>query len=443
MADVRSALPVRTLPGVVPLDLGRRAPAAFAAEWTDFGRPFTAAHPGYAWIKPALLPVLVPQSTADALYRATQQALAAVGAVVRRRMRRQPADTLRALGYDPAQTAWLSGLAETIELESTSAFARADFVLGAEGARLVELNVGPTVGGLGILDRYAEAFDATVARLEPAWAGRLRTDRPGEAWARCLHRFASATATPGRPVRMALVVADDERAVPHPYEAAHFLRAEGIEAQVVPVGDVRFDGAVDLVYGCFTFDQFTDERHRAFTDSALAAQAAGGPSYLSAPLFTLLGNKKTLAWAAEELPAQVAETDDADAGALDRARAHPERYVLKPALGYGGKGVVIGATATREQWHAALESARHAPAAYVLQRYVPPVPLRMPTPSVPTGYDIGIGCIVFGGEPAGLLVRHVAGGSAGPINVAQGATFGGACVLPDDEVATWINGGTP
>jgi len=413
---------------------------------------FLAHHPGYARVRPALSPLVLPQDTADAVWAATRDSLRVLTSVLRYRLRVAPEKTLEALGYSGTQATWLRSMHTPANLALASAFARADFVLGVEGPRLVEMNVGPTVGGLGILDRYAEEFESVAADVTNCFGVRPPALlRPGRAWARCLLKIAGPRLGDRRRARLALVVADDEVDVPHPHEAARYLRREGIEAEVVKVNEIHLDGTatrtahgpVDLVYGCFTFDQFSTVRYRRFVDAALAAEAAGGPRYLSPPLFTLLGNKALLALAteggdeAQSLPLLVARTVIASGVALDRAHEDRDRLVLKPAVGYGGKDVVIGRQCSPDLWSAALARIVAEGRRHVLQEYVAPSPVDFSSDRGPASYEIGLGCLCLGGRLGGFLVRHVPTGSTGPINVSRGATFSGACVLPKAELARW------
>jgi hypothetical protein len=359
---------------------------------TDLAARFAAAHPGYAKVRPAPEPVEVSADVAGAMWDTTRNTVE----LLRDR-------ALDALGCYPAGEAeWLRGMADPDTLRLCTTFARADFVLGPDGPRLVEVNVGPTIGGMGILDRYAEVL------------GHDDLPRPVRVWARALRALAGRE----RP-DVVFVAADEETGVPHPYETAHFLAAEGIEARVE---GTAWRGQADLVYGCFTYDQVAGPPYRDFVERAMATY----PVYVAPPAFTLPGNKTLLAGIDDEL---VARTWVAQGAMLAEAARHPERYVLKPAVGYGGRGVVIGAKSRPAVWDAALDGVRDDDHRWVLQSYVPPHPVTMSTSDGPVAHEIGLGCIFVAGEPGGLLFRQVPVGSAGTANVARGALFGGARVV--------------
>jgi glutathionylspermidine synthase len=92
-------------------------------------------------------------------------------------------------------------------------------------------------------------------------------------------------------------------------------------------------------------------------------------------------------------------------GWLDRARARPEDWVIKPVLGRYSGGVVPGALASREEWHAALEAAAESPGGHVLQAYVPPRRRWLPAPGGPRAGYVNWGVYLADGEWAGLCPR--------------------------------------
>ncbi len=417
---------------------------AFASIYRETPRRFLAQHSGYSRIRPAFLPMVVPGETARAMREATVDCLRAVTDRVVSALAGGLRELLQDLAYPREEAAWLSSMADRAALHLGSLFARADFVIGARGPRLVELNVGPTVGGIGILDRYADV--ATRLLRDHAPEVVVEFPRPARAWARTLRRALPICAGPrsDRP-RLTLVVPDEDIDLPIPYDAAHFLAAEGIDAAVVPTSHVRFDGAlafagddpVDVVYGCFTYEEAAAPKYRGFVDSAMRYHAVGGPPYVAPPVFTLLGNKAMLADLSRTgVSPYLATTWPADRAALREARRNRADLVLKPAVGYGGKDVVIGRACTDEEWGERLDAAGASPRPYVLQEYVEPAAIPLPTPGAQGQYEVSAGCLVVGGEFAGFLLRYVPAGTGGVVNVSRGAVFGAAC----EAVAAVLDG---
>jgi hypothetical protein len=418
--------------------------ADLAAAFARFPEQFLHHHPGYARVRPALLPLMVPKSLARTIWRTTATALAQLTQVLRRHLTLDSAAWMGTLGYSEDERTWLQTMTDSRSLEVATAFARADFVIGVDGPRLVEINVGPTIGGIGVMDRYSEVFEFTCRELVgERLAERISMPRPAALWSRILRRLACSQGSVEEGLRIALVVADDEADIPHPHEAAWYLRREGIMVDIVHVDALRFCGAraetpsgpVDLVYACFTYDQLRMPVYRQFAERAMACHRAGGPLYVSPPVFTLFGNKAMLSYLAHDTGSGASSlllrTRRLEPELHAFASANRTQLVLKPAIGYGGDGVMVGADCTPSIWKEALDGAAEAQGTCILQDYVEPVPISMPTSEGPVPYNFGIGCLAFGGRFGGLLLRQTPATSRGVTNCKQGATFATACVVDD------------
>lgn len=420
----------------------------FVRSFDRFLDSFVECHPGYSVIQPALLPLIVPSSIARSIWRTTQDCLQALKQVPINRFSEDFLALMEVLGYSRSDRHWLQTMTNPNGINLATAFARADFVISKDGVRLVEVNVGPTIGGIGILDRYADIFEvASRAFLDSGLRGRIVMPRPTQTLARCLQAcFAANGSVRNHRLRIALVVADDEATVPHPFEAADYLKPEGIDAEVVRTCDISFKGRhveclgkpVDIIYGCFTFDQMGEQQYRHFVEDAMACRREGGPLYIAPPVFTLFGNKGMLTYIDEMRPSHVTpclaksyRLEDQASRAVD----HQEGLVLKPRIGLGGKGVMIGRDCTPKQWIQAIETALTVPHQYVLQEYIAPMPIELPTSRGMIPYQIGIGCLALCGQFGGFLVRQAPAISGGVINCKQGATFAGACMVDDSYLA--------
>jgi hypothetical protein len=417
------------------------------AAFARFPEAFLVHHEGYSRVRPALLPLKVSRRLAETIWSATAAVLARLRTIVDRRLADDRGDWIGTLGYFEDERRWLQSMIDPRSLEIATLFARADFVLGADGPRLVEVNVGPTVGGIGVLDRYSDLLESTCRELNgEALAEGISLPRPAALWAHALRRLSPAHRGAGEPVRVALVIADEEADIPHPHEAAFYLRREGLAADIVGVDGLRFHGAgaetsagpVDIVYGCFTFDQLRVPAYRRFVERAMANSRAGGPVYVAPPVFTLFGNKSLLACLGEGTwqgkPDLLLTTRRLEPRLYDFGLKERTGQVLKPSVGYGGQGVVIGAECTPAVWKLAIEDALATDAVYVLQDYVAPVPIAMPDTEAANPYEFGIGCLSLGGRLGGLLLRQVPASRQGITNCKQGASFSAGCVADDDHV---------
>ncbi|MPY57143.1 ATP-grasp domain-containing protein [Streptomyces spongiae] len=419
--------------------------ASFPAAAAELPARFVAHDEGYRRIRPALLPLVVSPGAASAMWDTTRACLERVRDKAARILDDRSGAAIAELGYPPEEVSWLTAHPPKA-LDGAGAFARADFVLGPDGPRLVEINVGPTVGGIGILDRYAEVADDLLGAhgFHRTGSRAAGLPRPARAWGRALRRLAGLPphAAQAASPRIVLAVTDEEADIPIPHDAAHYLAAEGFDATVSRTDRIRFDGpkatvdgrAVDVVYGCFTYDEIITPRYRAFVDAAVACDAAGGPTYVAPPVFTLLGNKAMLATNGGEQPGDrhTAGTHLLTRAVLPQARAERERLVLKPTVGYGGQGVVIGRDVSDDTWEERLEAALKS-RPHVLQAYVEPSSIELPTPDGQSSFEVGIGCLYVDGDFGGFLARCVPSGVGGIANVHQGAVFGAAAGAPPGE----------
>ena len=92
-------------------------------------------------------------------------------------------------------------------------------------------------------------------------------------------------------------------------------------------------------------------------------------------------------------------------GWLERARARPESWVLKPVFGRFSEGVAVGALLSAEAWTAALAGAAARPHAWIVQAYVAPRRRWLPGPGAARGGHVNWGVYLVAGRPAGLLAR--------------------------------------
>jgi glutathionylspermidine synthase len=92
-------------------------------------------------------------------------------------------------------------------------------------------------------------------------------------------------------------------------------------------------------------------------------------------------------------------------GWLERARARPEDWVLKPVLGRYSERVWVGALTSREEWQAALDAAASCPEEWIVQGFVPPRRCWLPSPGGGQPGYVNWGVYLAGGKPAGICAR--------------------------------------
>jgi hypothetical protein len=161
---------------------------------------------------------------------------------------------------------------------------------------------------------------------------------------------------------------------------------------------------------------------------------------------TLLSSKRVLAWLYQDLPLLSAHhqsliknyvpltyflTDQRrQRTEFDHVLRERERYVLKPAHGHGGHGVMFGSHVDGADWRRAVDEHREEFGGALVQRRVHVDPVQMPFFDATTSENVVInveyvlGQYMFDGEPAGMLVRHPSPSRrdfSGPINLRSGS----------------------
>jgi len=150
-----------------------------------------------------------------------------------------------------------------------------------------------------------------------------------------------------------------------------------------------------------------------------------------AALWTLLHRGDWLTRAEAELVERIVPpTGLASEGWLERARARPEDWVLKPVLGRYSERVVLGALASAEAWQGALDTATAAPDDWIVQAFIPPRRRWLPSPFGGRPGYVNWGVYLAGGEPAGICPRF----QPTPLTD-EGATWWAPLVLGDERTA--------
>ncbi|MFI8828462.1 hypothetical protein [Streptomyces sp. NPDC053431] len=301
-----------------------------------------------------------------------------------------------ALGMDPE-------LAELMSRGATGqppAYARADAYHDGSSFRLLELNIGSQLGGTDSaqLNRAFLQSEAFREFTEEHGLGHVDTV---ERLARTLRAAARPVAS-GEPV-VALVEANGGLAAYRHVFAAlqEAMLGHGVRLLLGEIGDLGEENGritlhgtpLDVVLRYFVASEIVaDPSARATLDLLLAAHRAGrtvlftgleGAMFASKGSLALLHDpqvRRTLS-AAEcavvdrvlpwtRLLGAAGRRADDHAALLERCLADRENLVLKPGVGHGGVGTVVGHEVTDEQWRQAL--AASADGDYVVQERVRP-----------------------------------------------------------------------
>lgn len=354
----------------------------------------------------------------------------------------------RAAGMTPPQvTAVLRGRGT-----APTRLTRADVYHDGTSFRLMELNIGSTVGGLdnAVLNRAALA-DPFLAGFTAAH-GLSHVDTMAELADMLTTEYKTDD---GRPPLFAAVDWPESFATLEPQLQASAETLAGYGVEILPChlgqldlsgGRVRLGGRViDVVYRVFMIEDLLEEEAPALVDPLLRAVERGEVEMFAPMDAELYGSKAALAMLSDEAnrdrfsAAELASLDrilpwtrmvrdepvtvaGRPADLLAYAAEHREELVLKPTMMHGGLGVVLGWQASGADWAAALRGAVDGP--YVLQSRIRAVPELFPAPGGTEPQIVNWGIFTVGRGFGGAIVRGSTDLGGGVLNSAGGATLG-------------------
>lgn len=326
---------------------------------------------------------------------------------------------------------------------ASTAFMRPDLVLTAAGPRLVEVNVSTPIGGMSTVDPYAAAaHDSAFAAFLADRGLRLDPSHAESAW---LTTFAELVDRPReeRP-HVFEAVADPASADSGRRFFVDMVRSGGydISCGLVTDLDVRADGVffggrrVSVVVTLYTWYETKRFVPAELTMALMELDTAGEVAFVGSPATALFDHKANLELLTthrdlldpEErtlASTHVPETFRLTPATIGRAVAEREDLVCKPSSAYGGKGLLFGAATDHREWAALLRDRITHPEGYVCQRQVRPAVIDLPG-AEPSGQEIVVGPLIFGGASAGLYFRQSAPRDNTAINVTEGASSAAA-----------------
>lgn len=359
------------------------------------------------------------------------------------------------LGMDP-------GLVDLMLIGATGRpplYARADAYHDGTSFKLLELNVGSELGGIDTA-QVNRAYLAVDSFRAFAQRHRLGFTDTAERVAAALRR-AAAPVTDGDPV-VALIegrggLAEHDHVFVAIQEA---LRRYGID---VLLGEIDQLGSVngkltlhgrplDVLLRYFASGQIVGSADRARLERIVAADAAGKTALFHPLEGALFASKGSLGALHEPRMRQLLTPEErrvvdrvvpwtrvisGATGSLSGAdwydlvahcREHRESLVLKPGIGYGGVGVVIGREVTDQVWLDRLAEVRSLD--YVVQQVVTPAaePVLNPETGEPEDWHANWGIFVDEGGYGGGFVRALRGKDGSVISYSNPGTRG-TCVF--------------
>ncbi|MFP5023496.1 hypothetical protein [Pseudonocardia phyllosphaerae] len=291
-------------------------------------------------------------------------------------------------------------------------FARADLYRDGSGFRLLELNLGSTVGGIDCVDMCRALLGIPDVADFVAREG-LAFGETFEAVLSTLRAEAGVPRAGAGPV-MALVETPSDFG---DVEDLMRIRAarwnnRGVPTVVGHLGELDRAGGrlllrgepVDVVYRMFTFEDVLPHAGDGLLEPLLDAEAAGEVAVFTPLSSEIYGSKGALAllsepsgrhgltdaerdacvrllpWTRLVRPGDTELDDGTVVDLVDHVLEHQHDLILKPTMSYGGQGVLLGADpdVTGTVWReAVLDAAGND--AHVVQRLVRPAPEMFPS----------------------------------------------------------------
>lgn len=352
----------------------------------------------------------------------------------------------RAHGENPERIARFYGVPDPILVELLleppncldEALSRPDFVLGADGFRCIEFNVGADLGGWEggflnaihlsqpILRQALEQIGAKVSYVDTTQVlfehlltvgSRLQRHDPG----RLVIVFAAETFLRTRVESLEKLLGPQAQAVAERGGA-------GFDCEVIvcPVAETRVEGRRVLARNR-QVDLLVEVHQLGSGDALFRAFKAEQVFLFNGPLSRLLSDKRNLAlisegvgtWLTPDEAALVERwvpwtrvvcpgstlADGREVDLAEYARAARQRLVLKSAVLSGGRDVYVGPETSPEVWESMLEKAL-AEEHWILQEFVRPLPLLYQTGDFGcAAHDVIWSPFVFGPLYAGTILR--------------------------------------
>ncbi|MEH1097931.1 hypothetical protein [Micromonospora sp. CPCC 205561] len=338
----------------------------------------------------------------------------------------------------------LSSLLSERNLLVARQFARPDFLLTAEGPRLVEVNVSAPLGGLNTHDPYVRQFRRSGYHDHLLRAGfPVSAPDMTSVWGAALRQFARVRPETGRPVLYEAIAnpedinsgrtAFEQLVGENGYDYANGL----VQSLDVTDAGVFLDGRrIHAIFTMYTWKEAREFVPPALTRALADADAAGLVDFVAPPTYALFDHKSNLELLSSPefagffseperrlIRRYVPETFRLTAANAERVVGEKDRLVLKPASEYGGRGILFGDQMSPGEWAGAVRAAVASGEGHVCQERLAEL-WRYPGPDG-REYHVVLGPLVFAGEYGGTLVRWTDVESRNLlINVRNGAEAG-------------------
>jgi hypothetical protein len=320
---------------------------------------------------------------------------------------------------------------------------RPDVAIGADGPRFLELNVSGAIGG--VVETHV--LNHAWLRIYGGTSAPFVADDPYGARAAMFHAVCRDLDLEPAVALVGSLRELPEGTTPHYYSIeADRLRERGLRAEFFEPEDLcdglGLPGEPRYRTGLRNF-AVPDWRHHGISLEPVRRALDAGCLLLSPQTSYLVANKKVMAWVSEGRPWMSdedrrladrylpwtrvvadgpAEWQGGRHDLLELLAARRECFVLKKAAGMQGEGMLIGAHGSAAEWEAALGAAAVA-GDTIAQEYVEfgrcELDVVAEDGRTPTTWTMApvLSPYLFGGRPAGCMVRYLPTGETGITSV--------------------------
>jgi len=361
-----------------------------------------------------------------------------------------PLQQAAALGLDADLQAYLK-LWNLPELWSQAKwFFRPDFLLTETGVKAVEVNVAPALGGPGICDVHAQAYQERFASVDQRTA-TLSTEPLGERWLSEILMLAHhKVRSNSESAVFCSIVPDSSFDLNDDFTLPGFktlMKWHGVNYFYCSADELEFksDGVrcnglkIDVVFTDFCYSEFIDSKTNFDVISDLTnAHVNNQVLFLSPPHNTIYDQKSIFTFLTDDsnsglfnkdewqrLQRLLPQTKNFDKDTHQLLLNQKNSWIIKPKHNYGGNGITIGKDCDKVTWQQALHSALHSPSDYIAQRFVDQQ-LPIYDPNLESDRVCCIGPLFNYGVYIGTFYRDIAAQRDKPsiINGASGARYG-------------------
>jgi glutathionylspermidine synthase len=360
-------------------------------------------------------------------------------------------DWLDFLGVDATEAEFLLRLCSPRFMNMATQFARPDFLITEDGARVVEINISAPIGGMNTCDPFVEEFRKTgyYAYLQ-AIGANLYSPSVSKIWNQAFLEVSRTGSKIESPILFEAIANPNDidsgrKHFVNMVKQAGFTVISGLIQQLeVTTNGIYFrNQRINTIFTMFTWSELRRFVPFELVIDLAEADEAGLVDFIAPPTSAFFDHKANLELLTSDvysvyfsdterelITRYVPRTFRLKEDRIGHVLRDQDELVLKPASEYGGKGIMFGNQVSKRSWEHAIMMAAQKPNTFICQEKV----ANLWRYSIAGGdssnqYLVCLGPMIFGHQYAGTLLRQsIDHGVAPVINAAQGAEAGTALV---------------